>query len=49
MEAVLGLSGSKDESEWAEFCTRLDEGKLGDVSESWPVVREFLEWFSSAP
>ncbi|KXO10892.1 ATP-dependent nuclease [Marinobacter excellens] len=49
IEAVLGLSGAKDEREWEEFCKRLDDGELGDVAESLPTVCEFLEWFSDAP
>lgn len=49
IEAVLGMSGAKDEFEWAEFRKKLDDGELGDLAESLPVVREFLEWFSSAP
>lgn len=49
IEAVVGLSGARDEHEWAEFCKRLDAGELGDVAESLQVVREFLEWFSDSP
>jgi len=47
IEAVLGLSGAKDEREWAEFCAALEGGDGEQAVDNWPALINFLEWVGS--